>query len=330
MQPLPPISSPATTEAGKETMKEDQSAIQPDSKSECSPISPRQNDNNTENTTMASMYNATAQPPQQLTLLTGDEITARMKNLGQLSWNHSMERGMICDGGTQLRVWNRVLEVSNVVVPIPGLGLRNLSSSRWSKGLGQQQIQMQMPTGGVGAIRFSSGGSRLSNQTIIRSGNCAFLLLEPPFVPSVISEGVDKMLFRELGLGRVARLLGPCMAAVKYISFGTSPLGQTNQMNPDQMANNTLNETYRAEVVPDSISSSLQNDTNLNGDDENKNKLDEAWINDETKCCCVVDSGYSFTHVVPTYRGGAIVSVNQYENYLKSIPSIKLISDVEK
>eukprot|EP00957_Ditylum_brightwellii_P099935 7615418-Ditylum_brightwellii.AAC.1 len=56
---------------------------------------------------MSTMYNATAWPPHQLTVLTGDEITTRMKNLGQLTWNNSMERWMICDGETQLRVWAR-------------------------------------------------------------------------------------------------------------------------------------------------------------------------------------------------------------------------------
>jgi len=305
LRPFPPISSLATTEAGEETMKEEHSAktMQLDSKNECNQIIPHENDNNIQNTTMSSMYNATAQPPQQLTLLTGDEITARMKNLGQLSWNHSMERGMICDGGTQLRVWNRVLEVSNVVVPIPGLGLRNLPSSRGRRGIVQQQIQMQTPS----AIPSSLGGSSHSHQTIISSGNCAFLLLEPPFVPSVISEAVDKILFRELGLGRVARLLGPCMAAVKYIFMGTSALGQTNQVNPGQMAKKSTNKKDRDEFVPDYVPSALQNEINLNCD-EKKNRLDEAWINDETKCCCVVDSGYSFTHVVPTHRGGAIVT----------------------
>ncbi|KAL7472345.1 hypothetical protein ACHAXS_012666 [Conticribra weissflogii] len=303
LPPRPPISSSASTEPEEVTAKN----IPPNEKNEGILISPRENDKIIQNITMASMYNATAQPPQQLTILTGDEITTRMKNLGQLSWNHSMERGIICDGGTQLRVWNRVLEVSNVAVPIPGLGLRNLPASRGRRGIEQQHIQMQMPLGGVPAVASSSGGTPLLNQTKISSGNCAFLLLEPPFVPSVISDGVDKILFRELGLGRVARLLGPCMAAVKYISSHNSILEQGDQNDPAQMTHDTINKRGRYEIVPDNVSSSLQKSIHMNGD-EKENRLDEVWINDGTKCCCVVDSGYSFTHVVPTHRGGAIES----------------------
>jgi len=104
------------------------------------------------------------------------------------------------------------------------------------------------------------GPAAAGKRTNYSSNNCAFFLLEPPFVPSVISEGVDCMLFRELGMARVARMLGPCIAAVRYnLSLGQSRLSP-------------------------------------NGD--------KILIDDGTKCCCVVDSGYSFTHVVPTHRGG--------------------------
>ena len=204
---------------------------------------------------MSTMYNATARPPHQLTVLTGDEITARMKNLGQLSWNYPMERGMICDGETQLRVWARTLEVLGVS-PSPqmkgggGGFLATLTSSAANR----------RGKGGTAAATDTS----VSNASLQKysSNDCIFLLLEPPLVPSVISEGVDCILFRELGMGNVARVLGPCMAAAKYLSI----VGKPSSNNSD----------------------------------------DGAWIDDDTKCCCVVDSGYSFTHVVPTHRGSAM------------------------
>ena len=31
-------------------------------------------------------------------------------------------------------------------------------------------------------------------------------------------------------------------------------------------------------------------------------------IDDRTRCCCVLDSGFSLTHVISTYNGRAIVS----------------------
>lgn len=232
---------------------------------------------------MSSMYNATARPPHQLTLLSGDEITTHMKNLGQLAWNYAMERGMVCDGETQLRVWNRMLE--NVgVIPTPvamtttiGSGggksgfLATIAATATRRG---RQPQQQQP-----AAASSSHAHRQPRRTTYSSQDCTFLLLEPPFVPSVISEGVDCILFRELGFGRVARLLGPCMAAIHYISFCQS-ITTTTTMFP--LPNNGES------CLPASSESSL-------------------WSNDNTNCCCVVDSGFSFTHVVPTHHAGEAI-----------------------
>ena len=315
---------------------------------------PPMNSTNTKHTTMNTMYNATAQPPQQLTLLAGDEITTRMKNLGQLSWNHPCERGMICDGATQLRVWNRVLQVLGIRAVVPagagagGGGGHVTSSSLLSvvvggggKGGGgriggkQQRHQQQQQ-------QHAESASLPQN---ISSGNCAFLLLEPPFVPSVISEGVDRILFRELGMGRVARLMGPCMAAVKYISFGRcsdsnsggsissclfseeeekvndrEAVALVKKEIEKRMKKNNATTAVKEEVLPEVVGSDNVNNQLVAGDEargatemmnEEKsiNKNEGDWINDGTECCCVVDSGYSFTHVVPTHRGGAVVSV---------------------
>ncbi|KAL9180196.1 hypothetical protein ACHAXT_008166 [Thalassiosira profunda] len=195
---------------------------------------------------MSSMLNATARPPHQLTVLAGDEITMRMKNLGQLTWNYPLERGMITDGEAQLRVWARVLEVMGVV-PAPAMGGR-------MGGGGGFLASMAAARRGKQGVDANAGKPQPTHS----SNNCALLLLEPPFVPSAISEGVDCMLFRELGMARVARMLAPCMAAYHYLSFCISSAASGGE-----------------------------------------------WTNDDTKCCCVVDSGYSFTHVVPTFRGEA-------------------------
>lgn len=210
---------------------------------------------------MSTMYNATARPPHQLTVLTGDEITKRMKNLGQLTWNNSMERGMICDGETQLRVWARTLEVLGVV-PTPQIkegGFLKLQGASAAKRRGSA----------AGADINTSSNASLQKYS---SSDCTFLLLEPPHVPSVISEGVDCILFRELGIGKVARVLGPCMAAMKYLSVGKRSSGSGSNSSSVDDATTTKSE----------------------------------WLNDDTNCCCVIDSGYSFTHVVPTYRGNAM------------------------
>ena len=226
-------------------------------------VASQNNNNNGSGSQMSTMYNATARPPHQLTVLTGDEITKRMKNLGQLTWNNSMERGMICDGETQLRVWARTLEVLGVV-PTPQI-----------KEGGFLKLQGASAAKRRGSAAASAGDSNTSSNPSIQkysSSDCTFLLLEPPHVPSVISEGVDCILFRELGIGRVARVLGPCMAAMNYLSVGKRSTGSGSNSSSVDDATTTKSE----------------------------------WLNDDTNCCCVIDSGYSFTHVVPTYRGGAI------------------------
>jgi actin-related protein len=193
----------------------------------------------------STMPNCTARPPHQLTVLAGDEIL-RMKNLSQLVYNHPLERGMIVDGSTQCAVWSRLLNVCGVnILPSP------LASNK-------------------------AGGSKKMLATNVNSNNVQAVLLEPPFVPSVISEGVDKILFRELGVGRVVKVLGGCMAAVKYLQEGCGP-----------------KRSFDDKTQVDDVNS---NETN--------------WINDNTKCCCVVDSGHSFTHVIPTQSEAAVVSHN--------------------
>lgn len=198
-----------------------------------------------DNTRPAKMLNCTARPPHQLAVLAGDEIH-RMKNLGQLSYQHSLERGMVVDGSTQCAVWSRVLNVCGVNVLPTALAMNKVTGKRPS-------------------VAASMG-----------SNNVMIVLLEPPFVPSVISEGVDRMLFRELGVGRVVKLLGGCMAAVKY-----------------------LKDCSKSDAL--CINEDMQID---NGSGENK---ESKWIDDRTQCCCVVDSGHSFTHVIPSQSGAAVV-----------------------
>lgn len=45
--------------------------------------------------------------------------------------------------------------------------------------------------------------------------------------------------------------------------------------------------------------------------------------NDGTACCCVVDSGFSVTHIVPTVKSNAIVSIF---HSLKSLSLFFLLS----
>ena len=164
------------------------------------------------------------------------------------------------DGGTQCSVWSRLLNLCGINVIPSNLAVNKAAQKRPS-------LELQIPSNNVGVV-----------------------LLEPPFVPSVISEGVDRILFRELGVGRVVRVLGGCMAAVRYLEECKS-----GEINPASAVNVNTGDAMQLE------------------DDAQK---DTKWINDGTKCCCVVDSGYSFTHVIPTQSGAAVVSYKMYQELL--------------
>ena len=159
---------------------------------------------------------------------------------------------MVVDGSTQCAVWSRVLRACGVnAVPNTANTTNRLATNPLAGGVKRQSTASDIQ---------------------MACGNVTVVLLEAPFVPSVISEGVDKILFRELGVGRVAKLLSGCMAAVKYLK----DCRESKDGGP-----------------ADAYDSPRNNDAN--------------WINDGTKCCCVVDSGYSFTHVIPTQSGSAVV-----------------------
>lgn len=162
---------------------------------------------------------------------------------------------MVVDGSTQCAVWSRVLRACGVNA-VPNTTAITTAANR-------------LATNPLAGAKRQSMGSNLA------SSNVTVVLLEAPFVPSVISEGVDKILFRELGVGRVAKLLSGCMAAVKYLK-------DCRKNNDDEPAGSM-------------------------GTDDSSQDKNSTWINDGTKCCCVVDSGYSFTHVIPTQSGAAVV-----------------------
>ena len=116
------------------------------------------------------------------------------------------------DGGTQCSVWSRLLNLCGINVIPSNLAVNKAAQKRPS-------LELQIPSNNVGVV-----------------------LLEPPFVPSVISEGVDRILFRELGVGRVVRVLGGCMAAVRYLEEGKS-----GEINPASAVNVNTGDAMQLE-----------------------------------------------------------------------------------
>jgi len=107
------------------------------------------------------------------------------------------------------------------------------------------------------------------------SGACVVLLTQP-FTPAVVSQSIDETVFQDLGFAVMGKILVQAMAAYRYI---------------------TQEPKEQSDI----------NDTNLNTKDKPSTTL-EYTRSDGTGCACVVDSGFSLTHVVPTYNAKALVS----------------------
>ena len=65
-------------------------------------------------------------------------------------------------------------------------------------------------------------------------------------------------------------------------------------------------QNYLSQLMPQSEHTSAQQSMCLI---IRKNSTKDLLFDDKTQCCCVVDSGFSLTHIVPTKEGLAIVSV---------------------
>mmetsp|Transcript_26457 Transcript_26457/g.41004 ORF Transcript_26457/g.41004 Transcript_26457/m.41004 type:complete len:618 (-) Transcript_26457:333-2186(-) len=239
------------------------------------------------------MPNVTGKLRHQLASLVGDEVNT-VKNQGKMVFQRPLERGYCTDLGTQLSVWKRALLTHPTEARFCSLHIGGLSSATKTKKRQQQPLK-----GGENRHPISAA--------------CCFLLTQP-FTPCTIRNGLDDVIFKDLGFGYSCRRLSACMAAYRY----------------NNERKRKLNE----------------NDGGL-GPISNVKTLHDENIEDDSGCCLVVDSGFSFTHIVPTIDGKAIrrgirrvnVGGKLLTNHLKEVISYRqwnmmdefmLINDVKE
>lgn len=214
--------------------------------------------------------NATAKPHHQLTILCADQIS-QISNQGQLSFTRPLERGYPTDLTAQLRVWKRICDLEGILAqPLNAEDVADLSAVWAATTMGGGKKR------GGGSSRAATpamGGNAVEVPApTLSSMNCQVLLLTQPFTPRSISDRVDEVLFRDLGFVRVGKILGQCAASARYVD----PEGR-KELRLVKGGGSSAGE--EAQVFP---------------------------IDDETECCLVVDSGFSLTHVVPTYQCQAV------------------------
>lgn len=235
--------------------------------------------------------NVIARPAHQVGTLVADEIHT-VKNKAQLIFTYPLERGYITDISAQFRIWRRVLHKENIACT------RNFSVSG-----SEATFSGSM----VGCRSDIKKDGRFTPCTSTFSHSCGILLLHQPFTPRNEIDREDEVWFRDFGFERVARRLGVCCSAYRYLSMlenrqdvdTMEQLKDHNASDPFKVIypspfaiDVNVKDAYQAEYV---FSSSEKHQTN-------------GVKNDGTGCCCIVDSGFSLTHVVPTKHGNAIVS----------------------
>ena len=125
--------------------------------------------------------NTRAKPKHQLTLLTADEIYS-IQNKGQLEFIRPMERGYVTDLGTQMAIWERILDME---------GIATIASSSVNKRKTSAK-----------AAKARSPPPSTTNAT-----STAVLLLNQPFTPRTILDREDEIWFRDFGFAKVRTYL---------------------------------------------------------------------------------------------------------------------------
>ena len=196
--------------------------------------------------------NISAKPKHQLTTLLSSEIDT-IQNKSQLMITRPLERGYVTDFGTQFQIWDYILKMENLETrhSFSKGGMSGVMPSVCRQGNAKRNTKMN-----------KSKGSERDESIETFTHTAAIFCLAQPFTPRCILEREDEIWFRDFGFGKVARRLGACCSAFKYLEEGKAMKGNINK----------------------SVTHGLRN----------------GIEDDETGCCCVIDSGFSMTTIVPT------------------------------
>ena len=177
-------------------------------------------------------------------------------------------------------MWRRICDLEGIrAQPLHADDVADLSAVWAATTLGSGGGKKRGAGGGSSraatpAMGGAAGGGEVPVPTLSSMG-CQVLLLTQPFTPRSISDRVDEVWFRDLGFVRVGKILGQCAASARYVD--PEGRGELRLVN-----GGVIREGEGAEAQ-------------ISHPDD-----------DETECCLVVDSGFSLTHVVPTYQCQAV------------------------
>lgn len=156
------------------------------------------------------------------------------------------------------------------------------------------------------------------------------LLSRPLFQPSALQRDTNELVFEHFGFGALACLSTPLMASLAL----TSNSGGSGGSGGSSGSNNISNfSNISGNIGNNSISNNSGNNSinNSSGDTSNSGSASVMAQMRETRSMLLVDSGFSFSHVVPVLRGRvcleAVRRVNvggkALTNYLKELLSLR-------
>lgn len=251
------------------------------------PTQQQQHDNNTtnnNNTTSSSSAdkkpskspNLIAKPKHQLTTLLSSQIDT-VQNKSQLTITRPMERGYTTDLATQTQIWDHVVQEIEGLDPIHSFSnggaagvlptLVTTNNAKKSKSKGK--------VGNKAAVK-SDDDTTNAQKTFTHTA--AVFCLTQPWTPRSILEREDMVWFRDLGFGRVARRLGASCSAYKYLQEGKQNTAHSTISSTSTNTSTSYSTIPARFHVPD----------------------------DNTGCCCIIDSGFSMTSIIPTINTMAI------------------------
>mmetsp|Transcript_22179 Transcript_22179/g.33776 ORF Transcript_22179/g.33776 Transcript_22179/m.33776 type:complete len:737 (-) Transcript_22179:47-2257(-) len=246
--------------------------------------------------------NLSAKPKHQLTTLLSSQIET-IQNKSQLFVTRPMERGYITDLGTQFQIWDHILQMESMDSShsFSNGGVKGIMPPLY-KNQSKKKIAKKSGAGdgagdGDGAVAGgASSGSGSSEVKTLFTHTTAVFCLTQPFTPRCIMDNEDEVWYRDFGFGRVGRRLGASCAAYHYLQEGKAG---TRTRTRTHRSSNAQSGNEQGEKQ-------AQHHTQSQKQGQGQEPQLISIPDDGTTCCCVVDSGFSMTSIVPTVDTCAI------------------------
>ena len=246
--------------------------------------------------------NATGQLPHQITTWIGHDLQTCVKNQSLLRISRPMERGYYTDFQTQIIIWQHILQttVYRIIKHKPMMKDDDLDAcyilnfhpplsvlediQKKTKIKTENTISTLAHSNKLFAPSSSSHHPDTVTQSI-STHSSTMILLSKPFVPRCLLQYEDEIWLDNFHFKCLIRRLSASCSAYKYLHTQQHQQQNIDENKSTVSNNNNNNNNYYYYNTP-------------------------CWISDETGCCCIIESGFSLTHIIPTFQTFAMVCLH--------------------